>query len=64
MRVGIDLVQVSRIAESLAEGNRTLDVARRFKVSPGRISQIREEFRQSWDEFHGEPVDAAALAVA
>lgn len=41
-----------RIAEALAAGHRTTDVARRFKVSPARISQLREEFRASWAAFH------------
>ena len=55
-----------RIAESLAQGHGTQDVARRFHVSPGRISQMREEFRRSWSEFHGELQDGppAELAVA
>lgn len=43
-----------RIAERLAAGNRPMDVARRFKISPARISQIREEFRGSWAAMHGE----------
>ena len=43
-----------RIAETLALGNRTGEVARRFKVSPGRISQLRGEFQDSWDTFQGE----------
>lgn len=43
-----------RIAEALAVGHTTSAVARRFKVSPGRISQLRDELRQSWLAFHGE----------
>jgi hypothetical protein len=43
-----------RIAEALALGHSTGEVARRFKVSSGRISQIRSEFHDSWLEFHGE----------
>lgn len=43
-----------RIAESLAVGNTTGEVARRFSVSPGRISQLRQQFKMSWAEFHGE----------
>lgn len=48
-----------RIAESLAIGNRTSDVARRFKVSAGRVSQLRRELADSWLEFVGERPDAA-----
>ena len=43
-----------RIAEALAVGHTTGDVARRFKVSPGRISQLRRLLQQSWQEFQGE----------
>jgi hypothetical protein len=45
-----------RIAESLATGSCTRDVARQFNVSSGRISQIRNEFFRSWLVFQGEPV--------
>ncbi len=47
-----------RIAEALAVGYSTSEVARRFKVSPGRISQLRRELLQSWQMFHGEPAIA------
>ena len=43
------------IAEALAVGERTKDVARQFQISPGRISQIRRELHDSWQAFHGEP---------
>ena len=43
------------IAEALAVGQSTGDVARQFGVSPSRISQLRQEFYQSWREFHGDP---------
>jgi hypothetical protein len=52
-----------RIAARLAVGDRTRDVAKRFGLSPGRISQLRKAFRHSWAEFQGEdpelqPVDS------
>ena len=43
------------IAKALARGEATNTVARMFALSAGRISQIREEFRQSWQTFQGEP---------
>jgi len=43
-----------RVAEALAVGERTKDVAKRFELTPGRISQMRREFYQSWQQFHGE----------
>jgi hypothetical protein len=42
-----------RIAESLAIGNHTCAVAKRFRISPGRISQLRREFYDSWQTFCG-----------
>ncbi|MGA2067969.1 MAG: hypothetical protein ABSG86_23570 [Thermoguttaceae bacterium] len=50
-----------RIAESLALGNRTTDVATRFNVCTGRVSQLRRELAESWRAFIGdEPAPAAA----
>jgi hypothetical protein len=43
-----------KIATSLAVGNSTGVVARRFRVSAGRISQLRRELCDSWKEFLGE----------
>ena len=43
-----------RIAETLALGNRTSDVAKKFNVSEGRVSQLRRELAKSWKEFTGE----------
>jgi hypothetical protein len=42
-----------RIAQSLSIGNSTSAVARRFRISPGRISQLRREFYESWQAFCG-----------
>lgn len=55
-----------RIAETLAVGESTGKTARRFHISPGRISQLRREFADDWAEFQGleledaEPLPAAA----
>jgi len=51
-----------RIAESLAAGNRTADVARKFKISAGRISQLRRELAESWRKFVGDEPGAALAA--
>jgi hypothetical protein len=48
----------SRIAKTLAKGERTKNVARIFGLSEGRISQLRTELRDSWDGFQGELVAA------
>ena len=50
-----------RIAEFLALGNRTSDAAKKFKVSEGRVSQLRRELAVSWRAFVGDdPLPAAA----
>ena len=43
-----------QIAERLAEGHLTIDVAQQFRLSSGRVSQLRNEFRQSWEAFQGQ----------
>ena len=43
-----------RIAVALSLGHSTQEVARRFHLSPGRVSQLRREFHDSWLAFHGE----------
>jgi hypothetical protein len=40
-----------KILDALASGERTEDAARRFGISPARVSQLRREFEQSWEEF-------------
>ena len=53
-----------RIAEFLSLGHRTDDAARKFKVSAGRISQLRRELAENWRKFVGDEPDAgAAVAV-
>ena len=49
-----------KIATALAQGEKTKAVARMFRVSQGRISQMRREFKESWEEFHGEKALATA----
>lgn len=41
------------IAEALATGDTTGEVAQRFDLSPGRISQIRRMLESNWYAFHG-----------
>ena len=48
-----------RIAESLAQGQTTSAVARRFRLSRGRVSQIRRELHDSWQTFQGEQPPSA-----
>jgi hypothetical protein len=43
-----------RIIGALVAGERTSEVAGRFKVSPGRISQLRRQYEREWQIFQGE----------
>lgn len=54
--------QKRRIASMLAAGETTGETARKFRVTPGRISQLRRELAASWDEFQS-PTEPAAVAV-
>ena len=47
-----------RIVDDLAAGERTGDVARKFGVSAGRVSQMRGQLKESWEAF-GEDGDDA-----
>jgi hypothetical protein len=44
-----------RLAKVLATGESTNEAAKRFGVTPGRVSQLREHFRRSWERFQREP---------
>ena len=45
-----------RLTECLAVGDQTSEAAKRFGVSPSRISHRRRELRESWQRFQVEPV--------
>ena len=47
-----------RMMNCLAKGDRADEVARRFKVSQGRVSQLRRRWAGNWREFQ-EPMPAA-----
>ena len=47
-----------RIAQTLARGETTGKVARLFGISAGRVSQLRQEFQKSWNEFQAVPLAA------
>lgn len=52
-----------RITQRLATGESTGEVANRFGISPGRISQLRKELKRAWDEFHQLPSEAKESAA-
>ncbi len=43
-----------RIIRDMMRGERTKLLAGKYRLSPGRISQLRQELHASWQTFHGE----------
>jgi hypothetical protein len=55
------LSQTSRnrqIVKALSLGYTTAEVAAEFRISPGRVSQLRRLFHDSWNNFNGEAPSA------
>jgi len=53
--------QQRKVANTLAMGETTSATAKKFGLSPGRISQLRRDLMESWQAFVGdEPSPAAA----
>jgi hypothetical protein len=44
-----------RLLDDLMVGERTLDVAGKYGLSPGRVSQLRRELHDDWEFFCAEP---------
>jgi hypothetical protein len=54
-------LRLRRVAKFLSKGETTNAAAEKFRVSAGRISQIRKELQRSWQQFMGdEPLPAIA----
>jgi hypothetical protein len=45
-----------RLMDDMMLGERTGDLARKYGLSPGRISQLRRDLHNDWRRFQGEPV--------
>ena len=43
-----------RLIGDMMIGQRTLDLSRKYGISPGRVSQVRREFHDDWQRFCGE----------
>ncbi len=43
-----------RLVHEMANNERTLDISKRFELSPARISQMRRELHNDWSRFCGE----------
>lgn len=48
-----------RLMDALAMGHRTKDVAEKFRMSEGRVSQLRRDFMQDWEHYCGDPEERA-----
>jgi hypothetical protein len=44
-----------RLLDALMVGERTVDVSRRYRLTPGRVSQLRREFHADWTRFCAAP---------
>ncbi len=53
-----------KIALALAGGETTNDASKKFGLSPGRISQLRQWLKESWEGFQGEAVIASSPQLA
>jgi hypothetical protein len=40
-----------KVLDALASGERTEDAARRLRISPARVSQMRRAFQEGWTAF-------------
>ena len=48
-----------RILRAMSMNEKTRDLSRKFDVTPGRISQMRREFKDGWSRFVGDDMVAA-----
>jgi hypothetical protein len=53
-----------QLAEKLALGETTGCVARMFRISVARVSQLRRDLCRKWQKFIGEPADASRPRLA
>jgi hypothetical protein len=57
-------VRLRKIALTLACGETTSAAAKKFKLTAGRISQLRLWLKESWERFQGEANSTAPSAMA
>lgn len=51
-----------RIINDMMKNERTLDLARKYRVTPGRISQLRRDYHADWELFCSDRAAAPAPA--
>ena len=66
MPIWLDSLGVRRrsIAIDLMRGEGTGEVADKHGITPGRVSQMRNELKRDWQRFQGEPAFAQSRAYA
>jgi hypothetical protein len=47
------------LIHDMAANERTLKLARKFRISPARVSQLRREFHDDWERFTADPAEVA-----
>ena len=52
-----------RMIRVMMRNERTKDVSKQFEISPGRVSQLRQEFKQGWERYCGD-IEENVAAVA
>jgi hypothetical protein len=53
-----------RLIDDLMTGERARDVSRKYRLTPGRVSQLRREYREDWQRFCGEDAESGKAVVA
>ena len=48
------------LIRAMAHEERTLDLARRFQISPARVSQLRRNYAEDWARFCADPGESEA----
>jgi hypothetical protein len=52
-----------RLIRAMARNERTKDLSKTFQLSPGRISQLRKEFKGAWTRFCGDEKETESVAA-
>lgn len=52
------------LIRAMAAEERTLDLAKRFELSPARISQLRREYLADWNRFCDAPPEGECMSIS
>lgn len=53
-----------RIIEVMSTNERTMNLSRKFGISPGRVSQLRRQYHEDWERFTADPGEAKEAQAA